>query len=266
VSGARDIVWIASYPKSGNTWVRFLACNLIFGRQDSGEELNSLAPDIHELGPELIARHSGLVKTHYLCAATLPLVERTAAALYVVRRPADVLISNFHYAQRRSGTAALEGTALDRYVDSFIAYRGDPRWVELGMGSWESNVRSWLYTPHPFKVLRIRYEDLHVHPRQVAEGIVKFLNVDRSPQGIAEAVANASFERMQAIEREDIRRERLGIFFKPYLKPSIESGLRFMRRGAVGDGEQALSSDQLRRLEEAFAELTAELGYDPQQV
>src|SRR5271166_6638334 len=117
----RNIVWIASYPKSGNTWVRFMACNLLFGRQESAEALSLLAPDVHELGPQIIeSGHAGLVKTHFRHSPDLPLAERTAAAIYVVRAPADVLASNFHYA-RRSGTAFDETReAFDRHVDSFV--------------------------------------------------------------------------------------------------------------------------------------------------
>src|SRR5271156_62773 len=102
MSGApKNIVWIASYPKSGNTWVRFMACNLLYGRQESAAAVSVLAPDIHEKARELIERaHAGFVKTHFACSPDMPMAERTAAAIYVVRRPEDVLVSNFYYAQR----------------------------------------------------------------------------------------------------------------------------------------------------------------------
>src|SRR5882757_11182682 len=48
----RSVVWIASYPKSGNTWLRFLICNLAFGPVESAAQLNQLAPDLHELREE----------------------------------------------------------------------------------------------------------------------------------------------------------------------------------------------------------------------
>src|ERR1700733_1261230 len=85
----RNIVWIASYPKSGNTWVRFLACNLLYGRQDSAEALRAWVPDMHGSAPAIAnSANARRVKTHYAFGAAMPLMERTAAAIYVVLYPA----------------------------------------------------------------------------------------------------------------------------------------------------------------------------------
>ncbi len=148
----RNIVWIASYPKSGNTWVRFLACNLLYGPQESASSLNHLVPDIHELGEHLprLTSGGGVLKTHFVCSPNLPLLNRTAGAIYVVREPGDVLTSNYHYSRRSSGEADDSQKDFDRYFDSFVRNRGDVRWTGLGMGSWEQNVLSWLGTAHPF--------------------------------------------------------------------------------------------------------------------
>ena len=66
-STARDIIWIASYPKSGNTWVRFMLANLIYGSQASAASLAALIPDIHETGSGAIGVGGArLFKTHFL--------------------------------------------------------------------------------------------------------------------------------------------------------------------------------------------------------
>jgi len=261
VSASRNIVWIASYPKSGNTWVRFMACNLIFGRQESSAALNALAPDFHEFGAQRLDSYSGLIKTHFPYSAALPFADRTAAAIYVVRRPADVLVSNFHYARRSAGTAEESRGAFDRYVESFLKNRGDPRWVEFGMGSWEDNVRSWLVARQILPVALVRYEDLSANPQRSCAMLSSFLKLDRSEQDIDQAVANSSFDRLREIEAADIREKRIGIFYKPYLQPAINSGLRFMRSGTVGDAGRLLTSDQQIRVARAFEELTVQLGY-----
>jgi len=257
----RNVVWIASYPKSGNTWVRFMACNLVFGQQQSAAELNVLAPDIHELGAQHLAAHSGLVKTHFPYSSDLPLAERTAGAVYVFRHPADVLVSNFHYAQRSAGTAGASREEFDRYVDRFIQHRGDPRWIELGMGSWEANVRSWLGQRHPFPMVAVSYESLTNDPRKVCTALAQLLRPDASGPDVDAAVANSSFERMRGLEAADIRERRVGIFYKPYLQTAIDSGRRFMRSGAVGDGSRLLTPDQRTGLAKAFESLLAALGY-----
>src|ERR1700730_13655397 len=116
-------VWIASYPKSGNTWVRFMACNLLYGPQDSAAALNTLAPDIHEMEATVGPAPASLLKTHFGFSPLLPHVDQTAAAIYVVRDPADVLASNFFYSQRSGPQFDASPEGFDRYVDAFIEHR-----------------------------------------------------------------------------------------------------------------------------------------------
>lgn len=258
----KDIVWIASYPKSGNTWVRFMACNLLYGRQESAAAVGALAPDIHEMpGGLRAAAHAGLLKTHFACSPSLPLAERTAAAIYVVRRPEDVLVSNFFYAQRSTAQADASRAAFDRYFEEFLIHRGDPRWMRLGMGSWVENVRSWLHAPRSFPVLPIAFEDLSRDPHGVALRLAKLLRPHSTDEEIRQAVENSSFQRLREIEEADIAKKRVGIFYKPYLEPSIAAGRRFMRQGAVGAGVELLTREQRARLHEAFGPLMAQLGY-----
>jgi hypothetical protein len=74
-------------------------------------------------------------------------------------------------------------------------------------------------------------------------------------------VASASFERMGEIELADIRSRRVGIFYKPYLQASIDSGLRFMRSGRSGEARAVLTPAQTERFDAAFGRLMRELGY-----
>jgi hypothetical protein len=257
----KDIAWIASYPKSGNTWVRFMACNLLYGRQESASMLNTLAPDIHEMAAGEVPSHAGLLKTHFAFSATLPNTDRTAAAIYVVRNPADVLTSNYFYSQRSERQSDVSADAFGHYFDAFVQNRGDPRWIESGMGSWEHNVRSWLGGHHAFPLLQIRYEDMVADPTSACRSIARLLRPESTADEISQAVRNSSFQRMREIERSDIRDKRVGIFYKPYLQASIDAGNRFMRRGVAGDGAARLTADQRRRLRDAFSALMRELGY-----
>lgn len=259
MSASTGIVWIASYPKSGNTWMRFFACNLLFGRQESAESLATLVPDLHEMGA-VVELPAGIYKTHFPFSAALPSASTTVAAIYVVRDPADVLTSNFFYSQRSANRPIDSAAAFDDYVDSFIQVRGDPRWLDRGIGTWDDNVRSWIGRL-PFPVVRIRYEDMVSDPLGTGRRIAGVLKPGCPAEEIAEAVRNSSFQRLREIERADIRAKRVGIFYKPYLQSAIDSGHRFMRRGLPGDGRSRLSVEQRQRLGAQFGALLRELGY-----
>ncbi len=259
----KSIIWIASYPKSGNTWVRFLACNLLFGPQDSAAAFSQLAPDVHELRelPRLLAPRM-LMKTHFQFSERMPLASETAGAVYIVRHPADVLLSNFHYSQRSGAKGSDERGALDRYVEQFLGNRGDPRWRQLGMGTWDENVRSWISAPLPFPILTLRYEDLLARPMVEAARLQQFLALQRTAAEVARAVAASSFERLRAIEESDIAARRVGIFYKPYLQPSIRAGRRFMRAGRGEEGRGTLTERQRRLTAEVFAATMQACGYE----
>lgn len=258
----KTVIWIASYPKSGNTWIRFLACNLVFGPVDSASLLNRLAPDIHELGPNPEPpQHTVFFKTHFLHSPALPLGQHSAAAIYVVRDPADVMVSNYHYALRRGAVSAQDSDSFARYVDSYIATGGDPRWVELGIGRWQDNVESWRAAGRQLPLLWVRYEDLLTDATLVAASLCKLLSLPRSPDEIARAVEGSTFDRMQKIEATDIAERRVGIFYKPWFKDRIDAGLRFMRNGRTGEARQVLSDQQWERFNQRFGVLRQALGY-----
>jgi hypothetical protein len=201
------------------------------------------------------------MKTHFICSERLPLLRHTAAALYVVRHPIDVLWSNFHYA-RRSGVEPGEARAqVDGYVDEFIAHGGDPRWLQLGMGDWATHVRSWLEASLPFPVWQVRYEDLLADPHAAARSLCEFLGLERDAGQVARAVEGASFASMRRMEEADVDAGRVGIFYKPYLRDSIAAGLRFMRQGQTGAANPALSPDQYSRLERVLGAPMRQFDY-----
>jgi len=261
-SEPRTITWIASYPKSGNTWLRFLVANLVFGPQESAATLATLVPDLHELaGGFARPTQPVLIKTHFPCSARVPHIEATRAAICIVRNPADVMVSNFYYARRSGALAADSAIAWNQYVDDFITHRGDPRWSRLGMGSWTENVASWCRPDLPFPVVRLRYEDVLADPVAAGRYLAALLRPNASATEIEQAVAGASFRKMREIEESDIRSQRVGIFYKPYLQGAIDNGVRFMRGGRAGDAQTMLSEEQHARFVGAFGNLMRTLGY-----
>jgi hypothetical protein len=187
---AQNIIWIASYPKSG-TWVRTFLHNLLrelSGQTEGAQDINRLhertawetaAPrfeqilgkpiteaseaEIARARPEVQRRLAAgrrapfLVKTH-LCLGNdhrYPTInlDATLAAIYIVRNPLDVAISYAHHSDR-----PLDSIILHMATPGLKTKGQDRRAYEV-MGSWSQHVASWMgMTGRPVHLMR--YEDL----------------------------------------------------------------------------------------------------------
>jgi hypothetical protein len=263
------IVWIASYPRSGNTWVRFMLANLLYGPVPSSAALNELIPDIHRgiAGIHLHGNRKTLVKTHWQFDPWLPLREDTLGVIYLVRNPVDVLASNLNYYLVRNGklaalpTEAARREEMGRWIENYIAVGGRQAWRDLGFGGWSENVLSWAEGPVPYPRLVLRYEDLKAAPERETQRMASFLGAAADPVQIAETVRRSSFEALRALEAREIESRQLGIFYSPGVDPSGADSHRFVRRGEVGGQEAILTPAQRRAALERFGAVMARFGY-----
>lgn len=275
----RGIHWLASYPKSGNTWFRVLLDNL---RADGPEpaRINALgdhaasssrawldevlgyasadlsADEIDRLRPAIYRwtlRQPGVatIKTHEawtLTAGGEPLLgrEATLGAVYLVRNPLDVAVS----------AAAHWGCSLDAAIERMgasDAALSDARrslrpQVRQRLLSWSQHVRSWTGGAVP-NVLLLRYEDLLADTATHFARAAVHLGLPADPARIARAVRHSRFEELARQEREQGFRER-----------PPEAG-RFFRSGRAGGGREQLSAAQVGRLLDDHGELMKALGY-----
>ena len=196
------LIWIASYPKSGNTWVRAFLHNYI--RQgDAPYDINRLtdltAADVNaeryrRYDPRPASQYAiadvqrmrrlvhrdlmGLdttlvfVKTHNarmdIAGAPLITPEATAGAIYVVRDPRDIAVSYSAHLGR-----SLDET-IDRMADPEAATGGTDAKVYELHSSWSAHVRSWLNPPDPM-VPALRYEALAAAPEAVFGRLIEWL-------------------------------------------------------------------------------------------
>jgi len=275
------LVHLASYPKSGNTWVRALFAGYFGDREfdlDALSELDTtgglrtlddlLGVDPHLLQPDELqalqpaaahllhaelASHDGPVfqKLHSANVETAH-GERlfpagTCRVLYIVRNPLDVAAS----------WAPFFGLSLDKAVDQLA----DPEIilnrrraahtavVPEPLLSWSGHVRSWLDTPG-LDLHVLRYEDLRAAPEAAFADALAFVGETAAPDRVAAAVEAARFDRLQAHETEEGFVELPPIARTP-----------FFRRGRAGGWRDELSAAQARRVVEAHAETMRRLGY-----
>lgn len=237
---------LCSYPKSGNTWLRFLLANLIRpGEVGSGVDVQAIVPDIYALkAKDLEKQDLSIFKSH---EAFRPDYDRV---VYLYRDPRDVAVSYFHH-----GHATRElppELTLDDYVKGFVA---QPPITGADFGNWHENVGSWFGAKeNDPKFLPVAYEAMIENPDAELTRIAAFLDLPATPEAIAAAVDRASAKEMRRIE------ETTGIDYRPRQHKFAE-GARFVRKAKAGSWREELSPEAACRIEEAFGPMMEKLGY-----
>lgn len=279
------IVWLASYPKSGNTWLRMFLAHLL-GGDEAAFDINGFAPLIHdglgiaserstfdelagleasELLPDEIdrlrprvyeavaARSAGrnFVKVHdaYMpTPAGEPLIPRNAtrAIVYIVRNPLDVAVSlAFH-------SAVDFDTAIRRMNDRDYAFSGEAGrltdQLRQRLSSWSGHAASWIDTPG-LDAHVMRYEDMTMRPYQTFAAAVRFLGLNEDEAGIRRAIDKTAFANLRAAE------ERHSFIEKP------RRAERFFREGRIGGWRGHLTAEQAARIVADHGEMMRRLGY-----
>jgi len=237
-----DDTFIVSYPKSGNTWVRFLVANLVYGNGVDFARIEKLVPDIYQNTSREL---DGVASPRYLKSHESydPRYER---AIYITRDPRDVVVS--YYYHRIKIRVIPAGADKSAFVDKFVSGRLDR------FGSWGDNVGSWLAARSgdpDFLVLH--YEDVLADTAAELQRIAKFLKLDRTDTQIESAIAESSFERMRAHETAQGHRWRT--------TERSRKDMYFVRSAGSGGWEKELSDEMAQRIVRAWPQQMATLGY-----
>lgn len=228
-------VFIASYPRSGSTWLRFLLLEVLRGESSGFRNVDALIPDVgkHESTPPLLANGGRLIKTH---EAFRPEYKKAA---YLVRDARDVVLSEYAY-QMALGLVRCD---FDDYLLRFL--RGKVN----GYGSWQAHVVSWLDASlekgHDIRV--VKFEDLRRDCLGTLGEVLDFLGVCVDPKVIERAIANNSIQRMQ--EKERITPQR------------ASKGGRFIRNGLAGAWRERLTDAQVGVIRQYAGGALSRLGY-----
>jgi hypothetical protein len=262
----RAVTWIASYPRSGNTWTRSLLHAYLTDREIGSAWLNRdfTAPGIHRtLGrlrdragdedavwgslveqsrPEVLREIGVIAKTHFCFSREHPLAGCTARAVLVVRNPRDVLLSslNFHGLFRSADTSDPA-----KYAREFIALGGDRKFMRSGYGTWHEHAKSWLGAPFPIIVLR--YERMLSDTLGELEKLVRFLDLPFDPSKAALAVERARSGNLKDSEEKVLSSGR----FRP-----ADPDRRFFNFAGSGQSLDQLAPGLDRDFDTRFGPLT----------
>lgn len=245
-------VFLASYPRSGSAWLRFLLFEMTAG-DASFEAIGRAVPYVgrHRAAPALLADGGRIIKTHE------PFLGCYRRAIHLVRDPRDVVLSYFGFMQRIGKLvirpADDERASLDRFIDSCLAGRVDAH------GTWQTHVLSWRAAAdaRASDILAVRYEDLRSDPVGGVRLMAEWLGVMLSAERAADVVERCSLERMRSAEAHALAHTP-----KVFSRRARASDRRVVNDGRVAGWRTALDAAQQRRFA-VFADGLELMGYPP---
>lgn len=243
VARFEDDVWLVSYPKSGNTWTRFLIANLIADDEViDWTNIERRVPDIYVIRDPQIRRFSRprYIKSHE------PYRPEYRRVLLIVRDPRDVAVSYYHFAKKRHRLSV--DAPIDEVLDTFVSAGIHP------YGTWGENVGSWLGarrgTPNFWIV---RYEDLLADTERQLAQVAQNLGLPIDNGHIHRAVKNSQADRLRQLEQTQRDQHK-------FLKRT-RSDIPFVRAAKAGQWQTALPAEVVRAIESVWRGPMRELGY-----
>jgi hypothetical protein len=272
----KSIVWLASYPKSGNTWLRMFLANYLMNTTQPlllakahqfalGDAMAILYSHIAKrpvdptddaailaLRPAvlraIVANKAdiNLVKTHNqnMTLKGLDLIPAgyTRLALYIVRNPLDLIISYAdHYGQEIGAAARAIGHPSNRVSPG-------PRNVAQYIGSWSDHVTGWTRT-RKFPVCTLRYEDMIADPQKTFSTVLKRMRVPLDGARLERAIEFSSFDQLRSQEDDH-----------GFIEKSRHAD-HFFRSGQAGQWREQLAPDIVELICERHGKVMRRFGY-----
>jgi len=277
----KKIIWISSYPKSGNTWTRYFLSNYFYNKQKINSDFNILnkidkfppykiLPQLlsedeikesayniskywHDIQLEItkekddfifLKNHNALVSVE---GRNLTEEKFSLAFIYLVRDPRDIAISYSNFDKTLSIDKAIERiTSENLYCHVTKKFPLD---VEV-LGSWKFNYYSWKNGVAEVPRIIIKYEDLINNTFETKLKIIKFLsnilNFKVDTNHIKYSIEQSDFKRLQGIENNQKFHESTNTFFNS---------------GKIGQWKNILSPKQISTIENFCKNEMQELGY-----
>ena len=276
------IIWIASYPKSGNTWLRSIITSLLyttdgifdfklikkikqFPTRNQFQEFTKNFNDINEISKFWLLAQDKInlteeikfFKTHNLnCAVnknSFTNKSHTLGTIYVVRDPRNLINSiKNHY--NKGNDEEAKNFLISKKILSRVPKDNEADIATL-LGSWSDHYNFW--TKRNSNLLLIKYEDLILDTKKELERIIiylkKFMTVEINPEKIKNILNTTSFDHLKGLENKGL--------FNENVYDSKKNKIRFFNKGPSNDWTKVLDKKIQDDLEKIFYKEMKELGY-----
>lgn len=277
-----NIIWLASYPKSGNTWLRIFLNNLLSEKEEiininalyeidfisservffdetvgvdsidlTLDEIDYYLPYVHTLRSQQLTEKK-FIKTHDAYTKNkqgnwiIP-VSTIYKTIYLIRNPLDICVSFAYHFGHTNFNKMIKQMANPKTILAESKTKPNNQ-LHQYMGSWSSHVNSWTNLPNN-KLLVIRYEDMKLKPQATFTKIIRFIGLKHSDIEIVTALEKSDIKKLQKIEDER------GFIEK------MHKAQRFFRKGIVGSWQQELTKKQVQQIIKDHKELMIKYDY-----
>lgn len=236
-----DDVFLVSYPRSGNTWMRFVLGSLIHDVDVNFDNMEEYFPDIYRNTYSQLER----LKTLRYLKSHEPYDKRYPKVVYIVRDPRDVAISYFYWMLKFNKFAG----ELDGFLDLFFDLNG------ISYGRWDDHYRSWRENNDKVNrgVLFLKYEDLIDNTIDSIKTILSFININIDNDVIHAVVKSNSFSEMK--NKENYASDQNTLF------KATNKQIPFVRKGKIEQWKSELNDIHIERFRREFGPTMKQIGY-----
>lgn len=236
-------VFLVSFPKSGNTWMRFLLGNYVTKGLIEFQNVNSYIPEVH-LHPERIndvLTEPRIIKSHFEFVKNYP------NAIYIARDVRDIAISQYHHLQMVD--VIPQTTTLHNYLQSSFHRANQYH------STWHTHVFSWLRDNFPQRLLLLKYEDILAAPQLEMEKALTFMGMPLNETLLNLSIERSSFKSMREKEEES------PINTQELVAKAPLPNKYFVREGKAGSWRTEMNTSEKEFFWNLYGEALQFLGY-----